>query len=57
MTSVRKKVAILGATGSVGRQALDALSNTDCEIVLLTGGKNIELLAEQAVKFFFPKRV
>jgi len=51
MTSVRKKVAILGATGSVGRQALDALSNTDCEIVLLTGGKNIELLAEQAVKY------
>ena len=41
-----KKIAILGSTGSVGRQAFDvALGNFP--IVLLTGGKNTKLLAEQ----------
>ena len=42
-----KKIAILGSTGSVGRQAFDvALDNFG--IVLLTGGgHNISLLAEQ----------
>ena len=42
----KKRIAILGATGSVGRQAFDvALGNYD--IVLLTGGANVKLLAEQ----------
>ena len=43
----KKKVAILGSTGSVGTQALEALKNIDTEIVLLTGGQNISLLAQQ----------
>ncbi len=47
MEIIKRKVAVLGSTGSVGTQAIDALSVTDCEYVLLTGGKNIELLAQQ----------
>ena len=42
------RVAVLGSTGSVGVQALDALSRMDCEIVLLSAGRNTNLLAEQA---------
>lgn len=48
MDNIKRKVAVLGSTGSVGTQAIDALSHTDCEYVLLTGGRNIKLLAEQA---------
>ncbi|MBE6562136.1 MAG: 1-deoxy-D-xylulose-5-phosphate reductoisomerase [Ruminococcaceae bacterium] len=48
MEMIKRKVAVLGSTGSVGTQAIDALSVTDCEYVLLTGGRNIKLLADQA---------
>lgn len=47
MNTTKRKVAVLGSTGSVGTQALAALQNTETEIVLLTGGKNMSLLAEQ----------
>ncbi len=42
------RVAILGSTGSVGIQALDALSRMGCRIVMLSAGRNVELLAQQA---------
>ncbi len=42
------RVAILGSTGSVGVQALDALSRMGCRIVMLSAGRNVELLAQQA---------
>ncbi len=42
--------AVLGSTGSVGTQAIDALSRLGAKIELLTGGRNITLLAEQAIK-------
>ncbi len=42
------RVAILGSTGSVGVQAVDALSGMGCDIVLLSAGRNTKLLAEQA---------
>ena len=42
------RVAILGSTGSVGSQAVDALSLMGCRIVLLSAGRNVELLARQA---------
>ena len=41
----KRNAAILGSTGSVGTQALEALKNTDTEIVLLTGGQNLSLLS------------
>ena len=45
----RKKVTVLGSTGSIGRQTLDVLSafKNDFEVVGLAAGKNASLLAEQ----------
>ncbi len=42
------RVAILGSTGSVGTQAIDALSKMGVKIVMLSAGQNTRLLAEQA---------
>ena len=43
MNTEKRKVAVLGSTGSVGTQALTALDNTETELVLLTGGQNLSL--------------
>ncbi len=45
----RKKVTVLGSTGSIGRQTLDVLSafKDEFEVVGLAAGKNAPLLAEQ----------
>lgn len=50
---MKKKIAILGSTGSIGTQALDVISaNTDIfEVEVLTAQTNADLLIEQAVKF------
>ncbi len=52
----RKKIAILGSTGSIGRQTLDVISafKDDFEVVGLSAGNNIQLLAEQ-IKEHNPK--
>lgn len=42
------RVAILGSTGSVGTQAIDALSRMNVRIVMLSAGRNADLIAEQA---------
>ena len=43
------RVALLGATGSIGRQAIDVLRRDDAfEVVALGGGRNTALLGEQA---------
>jgi len=49
----RKKISILGSTGSIGRQALEVIEklNDKFEIIALTGGSNIELLNAQIAKF------
>ena len=49
----RKRVAILGATGSIGRQALDVIARHPerFEVVGLAAGRNVELLAEQVARF------
>ena len=45
----KKRVAVLGSTGSIGRQTLDVLSafKDDFEVIGLATGSNIQLLAEQ----------
>lgn len=45
----KKKIAILGSTGSIGRQTLDVLSvfKEDFEVIGLAAGGNAQLLAEQ----------
>ncbi|MRK01269.1 1-deoxy-D-xylulose-5-phosphate reductoisomerase [Aeromicrobium sp. S22] len=54
---MRKRVAILGSTGSIGTQALEVIAaNPDrFEVVALAaGGANPRLLAEQAIAFDVP---
>ena len=54
----KKRIAILGSTGSIGRQTLDVVSRHPerFEIVALAAGGNVELLAEQ-VRCFRPRVV
>jgi 1-deoxy-D-xylulose-5-phosphate reductoisomerase len=51
--SETKGIAILGSTGSIGTQALDVIScyPTYFRLEVLTAGKNINLLIEQALKY------
>ncbi|MGM0652799.1 MAG: 1-deoxy-D-xylulose-5-phosphate reductoisomerase, partial [Bacillota bacterium] len=48
-----KRIAILGSTGSIGKQTLEVIEalGPDYRVVALTAGSNFELLAEQARKF------
>ncbi len=49
-----KKIAILGSTGSIGTQTLDIVrENQDLQVVALSAGRNVKLLAEQ-IKEFHP---
>ena len=49
----KKRVAILGSTGSIGRQALDVIARHPerFEVVGLAAGRNVDLLAEQVARF------
>jgi len=53
---VRRRVAVLGSTGSVGTQALDVIRRhrDDYEVVALAAGRNTVLLAAQAAEFGVP---
>ncbi len=53
---MKKKIAILGASGSVGTQALDVAESRGYEIDYITVGKNAEL-AERTARKFGVKRV
>ena len=48
-----KKIAILGSTGSIGRQALDVIRALpdELKVVALAGNKNLELLERQIGEF------
>ncbi len=50
---MKKRVAILGSTGSIGRQALDVIARHPhrFEVVGLAAGRNLALLAEQKAQF------
>lgn len=51
---IRRRVTVLGSTGSVGASTLDLMEQAEAagtgsfEVVALTGGQNIDKLAEQA---------
>jgi 1-deoxy-D-xylulose-5-phosphate reductoisomerase len=53
MDSIVKRVAVLGATGSIGRQTLEVIDALpgNFSIIGLAGGRNIALLAEQIAHF------
>ena len=50
---MKRKISILGSTGSIGRQALEVIEKLDnkFEIIALTAGNNTDLLNEQIKKF------
>ncbi len=50
---MKKKIAILGSTGSIGKTLLDIISkdSKNFEIILLTADKNYKLLYKQAKNF------
>ena len=51
--TVKKNIAILGSTGSIGTQTLDVIrANPDAFAVeVLTGNGNADLLIKQAIEF------
>jgi 1-deoxy-D-xylulose-5-phosphate reductoisomerase len=53
LTSTKKRIAILGSTGSIGTQALDVIAAYPeaFEVEVLTAQNNIDLLIAQAKKF------
>lgn len=48
-----KTISILGATGTIGQNTLDIIrrNKNNFRLIALTGHKNIELLAKQAIEF------
>lgn len=48
---MKKKVAVLGSTGSIGTQALEVIEKHGLQVTALAASRQIELLAEQAKKF------
>lgn len=53
MSDIKKQIAILGSTGSIGTQALEVImDNNDLfEVYALTANNQVDLLIEQARKF------
>jgi 1-deoxy-D-xylulose-5-phosphate reductoisomerase len=58
MNIMTKKIAILGSTGSIGKNALKVIEalGSDYELVAITANTSVELLAEQ-VRTYKPKYV
>ena len=48
---MKKKITILGSTGSIGVNALNVINNLEIDIVGLSANTNSQLLIEQAKKF------
>ena len=48
-----KQIAILGSTGSIGKQALDVIAShpDEYEVYALTANNSVDLLIEQALKY------
>lgn len=53
MEKVKKKIAILGSTGSIGTQALEVVSEQSefLEVEVLTANSNADLLIAQAIQY------
>ena len=51
MSNERRKIAVLGSTGSVGEQALDVADKFDLEVSAISANKNFLRVEEQVRKF------
>ncbi len=51
--TTKKKIAVLGSTGSIGTQTLDIISDYPerFEAYMLVAGRNVDLLIEQSIKY------
>ncbi|NLW78388.1 MAG: 1-deoxy-D-xylulose-5-phosphate reductoisomerase [Ruminococcaceae bacterium] len=49
-----KKVALLGSTGSIGRQSLEVIDALGYQVAALTAGRNVDLLERQIRKYHPP---
>ena len=50
---MKKKIAILGSTGSIGKSTLEVIKKDkkNFDVILLTADRNYKKLAEQAINF------
>ncbi len=50
---MKKRITVLGSTGSIGTQTLEVIGNHpgEFELIAITAGRNTDLLTEQARKF------
>ncbi|WP_167604915.1 1-deoxy-D-xylulose-5-phosphate reductoisomerase [Maribellus sediminis] len=50
---MKKRIAILGSTGSIGTQSLEVIDQNpdDFEVEVLTANNNVDLLIQQAIKY------
>ena len=50
---IQQRIAVLGSTGSIGRQTLDTVASyaDRFKVSVLTAGSNLDLLSQQAAKF------
>ncbi len=46
-----RRISVFGATGSIGQNTLDLLTPGEVEIVALSGGRQVDLLAAEARRF------
>lgn len=46
-----KKIAVIGSTGSIGKQALDVCERNNISVRAISAGSNVKLLAEQVRRF------
>ncbi len=55
---MRQKVAVLGSTGSIGRQTLEVISalSDRFEVVSLAAGRNVDVLVSQ-IEAYHPRLV
>ncbi len=55
---MKRRVAILGSTGSIGKQALEVISGHPemFEVVTLTANTNAQLLIKRGLALIFRKR-
>ena len=53
MSENKKQIAILGSTGSIGKQALEVIADNNelFEVYALTANNQVDLLIEQALRF------
>ena len=48
---MKKRISILGSTGSIGRQSLEVVAACGMEVAALTANSSVKLLEEQARQY------